>query len=369
MTQHAPFAPSGLATIVACPGAFKMRKLYLEDDESPAAMEGTAAHWVASEMLLGRVHSVGELAPNGVSVTDEMLDGAEMYADALAPYLDGAKIETPVSCASIHADCYGTPDFVRLDANTLVVADYKFGHRHVEVFENWQLTAYAAGEMFYWHGNGELEVIFLIVQPRSYHRNGPVREWRTTASALEAQWDTLRAACIAAEQPDAPCVPSIHCQDCSASHACEALQRATYSALDIASQSTPLELTPEATGLELRIVEWAIERLKARQSGLAEQAQAMLRAGKPVPGYVLQAGAGREKWSKSIDEIVALGNMMGVDVSKPGVITPKQAIKAGLPAEIVRAYSETPVGEVKLVQSNEKQLRKVFSINHKEVAA
>lgn len=366
MTTHAPFAPSGLATIVACPGAFKMRKLYPEDEDSPSAMEGTAAHWVASEMLLGRTHAAGELAPNGVAVTEEMLDGAEMYADALAPYLDGAKIETPVSCASIHADCYGTPDFSRLRENTLIVADYKFGHRHVEVFENWQLLAYAAGEMFYWHGEGELEIIFLIIQPRSYHRDGPVREWRMPASELPAYVERLRAACIAAEQPDAPCVPSIHCQDCSASHACPALQNAAYSALDIAGQSAPLELTPEATGLELRIIEWAIERLKARQSGLSEQAQAMLRSGTSVPGYALEAGTGREKWAKSVEEVIALGGMMGVNVSKPGVITPKQAIKAGLPAEIVRAYSETPVGEVKLVRSNEKQLRKVFSINHKE---
>ena len=363
MTAHAPFAPSGLATIVACPGAFKMRKLYPEDEDSPSAMEGTAAHWVASEMLLGRTHAVGELAPNGVAVTEEMQDGAEMYADALAPYLDGGKIETQVSCAGIHPNCYGTPDFSRLKPNTLVIADYKFGHRHVEVFENWQEIAYANGEMFYWHGEGELEVIFLIIQPRSYHRDGPVREWRTTASELEVYWDKLRAACVAAEQPDAPCVPSIHCQDCSANHACEALQRAGYAALDIAGQSAPLELTPEATGLELRIIEWGIERLKARQSGLAEQAQAMLRSGTAVPGYALEAGAGRERWAKPVEEVVALGRMMEIDISKPGALTPKQAIKAGLPAEIVRAYSETPVGEVKLVRSNEKQLRKVFSIN------
>lgn len=366
MTAHAPFAPSGLATIVACPGAFKMRKLYPDDEDSPSAMEGTAAHWVASEMLLGRTHTAGELAPNGIAVTEEMLDGAEMYADALAPYLDGAKIETQIRCANVHADCYGTPDFIRLNQDTMVVADYKYGHRHVEVFENWQLIAYAEGEMFYWHGNGNLKIIFLIVQPRSYHRDGPVREWHLPASELPSYVERLRAACIAAEQPDAPCVPSIHCQDCSASHACQALQNAAYSALDIAGQSAPLELTPEATGLELRIIEWAMERLKARQSGLAEQAQSLLRSGTSVPGYALEAGTGREKWAKSVDEVIALGSMMGVNVSKPGVITPKQAIKAGLPAELVRTYSETPVGEVKLVRSNEKQLRKVFSINHKE---
>jgi len=53
--------------------------------------------------------------------------------------------------------------------------------------------------------------------------------------------------------------------------------------------------------------------------------------------------------------------MMGVALAKPGAITPKQAIKAGLPKEIVASYSETPSGEIKLVASDATQIRKVFS--------
>ena len=46
-------------------------------------MEGTAAHWVFEQMFAGVIPVVGQSAPNGIIITDEMLDGAEMFVDAV----------------------------------------------------------------------------------------------------------------------------------------------------------------------------------------------------------------------------------------------------------------------------------------------
>jgi hypothetical protein len=60
-----------------------------------------------------------------------------------------------------------------------------------------------------------------------------------------------------------------------------------------------------------------------------------------------------------------MATMMGVDISKPGALTPKQSIKAGLPAATVAMYSETPVGELKLVRDDGSAARLAFSKGQK----
>jgi hypothetical protein len=139
------------------------------------------------------------------------------------------------------------------------------------------------------------------------------------------------------------------------------LQRSCGTAIDVSARWQPLEMPPEGVALELNMIDIALERLKARQDGLTEQAKALIRGGKSVPGYALEAGQGRERWAKPVGEVIALGEMMDIALAKPGAITPKQAIKAGLPKEVVASYSETPSGEIKLVASETTQMRKVFS--------
>ena len=58
-------------------------------------------------------------------------------------------------------------------------------------------------------------------------------------------------------------------------------------------------------------------------------------------------------------EVFALGDMMGVDVRKP--VTPKQAIELGLDAEVSKAYTVIPKGEVKLVRQSSSAAARAFS--------
>lgn len=83
---HAILAPSSAGCWVVCPGARAIRQAFPEEGDTAAAMEGTAAHWVFEQMLAAKrvdAVSAGDVAPNGVEVTEEMIDGAELFCDVV----------------------------------------------------------------------------------------------------------------------------------------------------------------------------------------------------------------------------------------------------------------------------------------------
>lgn len=362
---HFPLSASAAPRWVACAGSVNLCSLYPSED-TPKSLEGTAAHWVVSEALAGMTVPFGAIAPSGIEVTEEMLEGADMYADnVLAVARLGGKlhVEKTMGCHTIHSDCGGTPDAWHHDAGNITVWDYKFGHGFVDVYENWQLIVYAAGileslgvkddQFFTFH--------FRIVQPRNYHRDGPIREWVVKAVDLRAHFNILRAAASAAWlRTDAQCTPSDQCDYCPGRRACEALQQTGFKGMDFASGSTPLELTNAALGTELTLLNHYLARMEARKTGLEEMAASEIKAGGIVPGFTLNSTAGRLGWTKPVDEVIALGQMMGVDVSKPGVITPTQAIKAGLPDTLVAGYAGRPAGGLKLAAADEGKARRIF---------
>ena len=363
--QHAPFAPSGLARVVACPGSYNLIRasraagLTLDEDDTDASREGTAAHEVAARLAEhGELMPVGSLASNGVAVTEEMIEGAELWADTLAPYA-GGDFEKSIECMYVHRDCYGTPDYAYgpLDG-TLYVADYKFGHRYVSAFENWQLIAYTIGRMPSYLPT--VRVILQIVQPRSYHRDGPIREWVLSGYELRDYAGILHAACAAAEQPDAQCVTGSQCYQCPARTSCEAALHMEQSALYLSGSTIPLDASNEAKAVRLHQIRRASDHLKQMESGISESLTDAIRRGASVPGFTLKAGSGREGWTRPVEEVVALGACMGVELGKPAVITPNQARKAGIPADVVAGYSERSAGSVALVEDDGSVARRVF---------
>jgi hypothetical protein len=265
----------------------------------------------------------------------------------------------------IHAECWGTPDawIYKTDENTLYVFDYKHGFRYVDVFENWQLIAYTCGILdalgINGHSDQHLTVVMRVVQPRAYHRDGPVREWRVKASELRPYFNKLAMAAGAALSPNPQCVPNPECLDCKARHACPALQQDAYRSAQLSHASLPVEMPAAAVGLELHFLRGAAKRLGARIAGLEQQAEALIGRGEYVPFSAMLPTAGRSAWAKPISEVLALGALYGVTLTKPATITPTQAIKAGLPAEVVTMYSETKRG-LALGADDGKQARKVF---------
>lgn len=385
MSGHAFLAPSSAHRWVLCPGSAAMEAAYPEQGDKPDAAEGTAAHWVVEQMLTGHTVALGAFAPNGVAITAEIWESAQVMYDDVTETLGPTwpsliVIERPVRIPRVHAQLnYGTPDvraWVDRPAEgrkTLYAWDFKHGHSYVDAFENWQLIDYTAGllsEANDFNGAAGLpafsetniDVVLRVVQPRAYHPDGPVREWRTTADALRPYVFRLSMAAEEATGDNPPCKPvASACEHCTARHACTALQTAVYRGMDIAKRAQAAELSPAALGLELRLLAEATALIEARKSGLEEQAEAVIRNGQSVPHWTMQRGTAREVWEKPHAEVIALGQMMGLDLRKPPeAITPTQAKAKGLPASLVSQYSIRPAGSMKLVLDDGSAARKVF---------
>lgn len=355
--SHAKLSPSSAARRVVCPGSRALEELYPQTLESVSAREGTAAHWLASEYLHGR-YNVPEYAPNGELLTDEMFEGADLYEHRVKfGNPENIHIEERINIFDIHPECWGTPDAWYIDDNELVIFDYKFGHGYVEVFENWQLLEYACG-LFTITENIE-KITMVIIQPRSYTKEGPIRSWTIDKTKLFEYKSILEKTERKAMEPDALCIPSPACLHCKGRHVCSALQKTASNFIDVSISTESFELDSRQTASELKHLRHAALLIDARLTGLEEQAKSMILRGEYVPGFKLEPGAGREHWTKNTDEIIMLGELMGVNLAKPQEpITPAQARKIGIQDEILKQYSQRISGKLKLVE--ETNAHKVF---------
>jgi len=118
MTAHSFLPPSKASAWSQC-ALWPSMNARFPQDESASAREGTAAHWVAWEIVAMRAISEGTSTPNGLIVTGEMLDGGELVAETVEQCIRRGlqlHIEEPVAVAQISADCYGTPDLWAFDS-------------------------------------------------------------------------------------------------------------------------------------------------------------------------------------------------------------------------------------------------------------
>ena len=83
-TGHSRLAPSAADRWVFCPASVRMSEAFPQLVEDPSAAEGTASHWAGFSMLKTHTPKPGDICPeNGVQLTEEMLEGALVYANAI----------------------------------------------------------------------------------------------------------------------------------------------------------------------------------------------------------------------------------------------------------------------------------------------
>jgi len=355
-----------------------MAQMYPETEETPEAAEGTASHEVGAKLVKAASIAagfidlpVGQAASNGVLITDEMYEAAEVYANDVHEVMDKLRNYTPsieqrVEAPNIHELSWGTDDCHIWDAKTghLYIWDYKYGHGVVEVFENWQLINYTAGIINKLELDGILtrymKVHMRVVQPRAFHRDGMIREWIVTASDLRGYFNQLEGKAHEALGANPVTRSGKHCKDCTGRHACEAALRGGVQLYEVAAQPMPMELPHNALGVQLGIVDRAIKQLEYVKSGMSEQVRTLVASGVNIPGWGMEPTRGKQTWSKPISEVLAMGKLAKHDLrKKDAVITPKQAIALGVDASVIKAYSSTSTG-LKLAPDNENKVKRLY---------
>lgn len=371
---HHVAAPSSRARHIQCPQSISLEQQFPETEETEEQREGTAAHWAVSEMLSGRLVDTGQIAPNGYVLTPEMILGADlMYDDvvkALAPY--GLKphqgqVEQRVRIDRVFPGLFGSPDYYIVIARVgqrplMLLWDYKFGHRFVEVFENSQMVDYIAGASAGAHDMlPGMDVVVTIVQPRSYSSEGPIRRWTTDLLKLRALVNLSSNAVHEGMGENARARVGTECRDCRARHACPKLRAEGFAGMDEARRVTPEILQPADAALELRFLNRAIDLLNARASGLSDRIEKDLRSGRPVPGWALEPGEAREKWKVPAGHVIETGKLMRLDLAKPvEAITPRQAREKGLDPEIIKHMAERGPAGMRLVEDDGTRARRIF---------
>lgn len=360
-----------------CSGSHALEPHYPADEDGPEAREGTAAHHYNSEALYGRVLPVGALAPNGHPITAEMVECGQLFIDDVQGTLaawrsQGDHVEFYVEAKvyahkTIHPKNEGTPDVfvINWTRKIIVVLDYKYGHRYVDPFNNEQLINYfgAILETFGIDREAAKEwtASLRVVQPRNYHRDGPVRRWDTTGRILVGLIDNLQRAAQKAKGVAPETKTGPWCRDCQARRGCDAFMRAAASAMDVAGDTVPHDLPPQAVGLELRHLHRAAKLIEQRIEALEEQGLSIIAQGGTIPYYAKGYVQGREKWTIPADEVFILGEVMGVDLhAPPEPVSPSQARKAGLDPALVATLTVKPTGAAKLLSADDTAAAKAF---------
>jgi len=375
-----PPRPSGAHQWSVCHGSHRMQVNAPEQEPSEAAEEGTAAHWLAEQVLdhwskLAPIaplkqEYVGSMAENDVLITDEMWDGVDTYVtDVLKSVRGGAtlpalQIEQRVDLDMIYPGMSGTPDAYIYDAqaNHLTVWDLKFGHGLVEVIKNPQLMIYAAGIVSAL-GLSEVNITLKIVQPRASHPLGSVRKWQITSKHLNPLIADLSVAAHLAmgEQPN--CVSGTHCRYCSARHLCRSLSSTVYNAIDVITESVPMTLDEQGLSTELKLLRRMEQLFKYRLTAIESEIESKLRGGSAIPGFSAKQKHGRKRWKAGTDlnTVAMVGDLTGVQLRKDmQLLTPSQAKKLGIDEAVISLYSETPVTGFNVVEDDTLQAQEAF---------
>lgn len=351
-----PLRPSAAAIWSRCHGYVSLTHGLLdesEDEDNTVREDGTACHWLAHQASQGLMVPAGRQAPNGREITEEMHDAVAVYFDAVAAWGVPAWFELQVVCKRIHDYCGGTLDVGAYDpaTNTIFVGDLKFGFRFVDVMNNPQLLCYVVGLQ---HRLGILSdvgvmVEFLIVQPRSYHRDGPVRRWRVSLVELRAQINHLSNAAHMALAANPVCTINAGCNRCAGRARCETAQAAALGVMEDSYAATPHDLPFGAAEDELRRLQAARDIIEARVTGLEQQVMHGMRRGAASRYYAMESTTGRKVWKPEAEQtVINLATLYGVSITKDKLITPTQAEKL-LPAATIAKYAERTPGAMKLV--------------------
>lgn len=347
-----PLSPSAAARWMACPGSHYISQQLPPLPSTQAAEEGTLAHTFAAWALYQTIllaypdaELVSEVPPEPEEAlaTEDMLSGAQTYADAVFSELAGHGgierygIECPVE--GFHGRVKGRADFIAWTKDhTAFVADYKYGGEHVPAVGNAQLAVYARCALMMWPSTS---VRVGIIQPRSEAAELlPVAASWWDGEGIHGIDDAVTAAYDA--NSNTLRTPGAHCRWCPARSVCiAAVAEPLLLACTAAGQA---EANKDATDEQIGAWLTALKRVDKVADDLSRIAKARISDGATIPGW-------RISWRKKLDwdtdekdpraAAQSIAERLGIDhedLLKLSVKTPAE-MKKTLPAEAIASVT------------------------------
>lgn len=356
---------SGLARIMKCFGPLNMKDLPEYESGAPA-MEGTAAGEMLQAMLEQRtiVPQIGKHASNGVAFDDDMIFHVTPIASEILKNAQSEILcETEVNIVTRSGvQIKGHSDVTYIRDGKLYVDDLKYGWGIVDVKENWQLLAYAIGEVMR-RGQVFPSIVLRIHQPRPHHEDGSTREWEITYEELLQRFEVLEARCDQIAAGSRELVTGNHCKYCpAASHACPAFNRAYHAGVDyILSDFKQDDINESEIAFQLDQLQRISDVLKVKKDSIEQLANYRIKEGAIIPGWMTEQKLGDRKWKSSISP-QAIEVMTGKKIVKETILSPAQAEKLGVPKDLVKTLVDRHLMGVTLVKKDAGKLAdKIFN--------
>ena len=314
--SHSPIGASGAYRWMVCPGSVQLSK-GIEEEESPFAAEGTAAHALADSCL-----ATGEDAWERVGtligewskpVSKDMANSVQTYLNHVRSYPNRDQsnwfVERSFHCPDIHPLFYGTADNVFFDQpeRHLYVDDYKHGAGIiVEADDNPQGKYYAIGVLPILDLWDKVDKVTIgIIQPRGYHWAGPIRQWTTTVEDLR-QWSedvlipAMDIAEVSRETKSGP-----HCRFCPVrSRSCPALNDDMNELELLMNKAADEGGAKELTSAEVARFLELFDTAKIVAKAASKTAFDRMQAGKEIPGRKLVKTRANRVWKEDAAEVI-----------------------------------------------------------------
>lgn len=318
---HALLSPSSAHRWMHCIGSVNLEKR-CPDTSSSFAEEGTAAHELAAECLLGNIQKASSKVGTSYIVNDNEYIVTPEMAEYVQEYLDyvrslGGTLLTEqrlgISAITGEEDAGGTSDAVVLHPDELIIVDLKYGMGlKVDADRNEQLSIYAAAavaeyEMFY----DFKTVRLVIVQPRLQHISEYVMTVEELAEFVE-RVKVMASECLQyADMPLDEIPISLFapgekpCRFCKAKAQCDAAAQLVLSTVadDFVDETQPILPQIEHTMTQTTDNAMLANRLSSVEfiekwcEAIRKKASAELHAGNSLPGYKLVEGRrGARQW-------------------------------------------------------------------------
>jgi len=346
---------SALHRVMTCAGSVHFKDLP-KLESSPMALEGIAAAEAFESLVKGLKPNIQ--SKDGTNITQEMIDYIKPFVNSLKGYdLFSEQEANWLSDSNIVVK--GRYDLSYVKDNEIHIVDLKYGWTIVEPKNNWQLVAYAIGEVFR-RKKGFDKYHLTVFQPRPGHEEGPVRTWTVTHAELEALKAQIDSRLTNISEGLNDLTTGSQCYYCPAATSCPALNKAFFRGVDLVHNFVQDDMTNDELSFQLTLIDRIEEMVKIKKGSLHDLAKQRIKAGAMIKDWVCQPSYGYRKWKDDVT-IESIEIVTGKKVAETVILSPAKVQKLGVPKEILDVFTETPLVGEKLVKKDSRDLgNKIF---------